>query len=176
MDYSAPAFIPGNKEWFLSDLLWLITPPLTFTSLSVISVERVKKKNSTKVFYKKNLSPVWCVPSKPGLFHLLHHVFLYCESSDTHGSLLHTWSIENIQRCELSTPNAPSESEKTLQRDFPDRTVPIALLNAQLWYACVRFWLVSDWSIYDFERTLGTKNLICLVILGIFFTFPVHLF
>lgn len=103
-------------------------------------------KKITKAFNQKPLTPVWCGPSKPCLFHLLHPVFfLSCESSDTRGSLLHTWSIENSQRCEVSTPNAPSESEKTLQRDFPDRVVPIDSLNAQLWYLCVRFCLKDSW-------------------------------
>lgn len=157
MDYSAPAFIPGNKEWFFSVLLFsnYTTSDVYICQSFLLSKlkKRIPQRYSTKkIFLLFDVSLQSLVYSTSYTM-----FFLYCESSDTHGSLLHTWSIENIQRCELSTPNAPGKSEKTLQRDFPDRAVPIALLNAQLWYVCVRFWLDSDWSIYDFERTLGSK-------------------
>lgn len=63
-------------------------------------------RNYTK--YSTKMTPVWCVPSKSHLFHLLHPVFLYCENYVTGDCLLHTWSIKNTPRCEVGTPYAPS--------------------------------------------------------------------
>lgn len=146
--FSACIFLETRNDLVSCSSTFSITE-YTFTSslsssLSAISVERVKKNKFHKGILQKK-SHLFDVSLQSQVYSTSYTMFfLFCESSDTRGSLLHTWSIENIQRCEVSTPNAPGESEKTLQRDFPDRAVPIALLNPQLWYVCVKFWSIEE--------------------------------